>query len=69
MLFRSDLIGPIKIEDEATFFVVENKIFSDPSFITMKNDIRNILYETKSISLLDSWFSDLRKSFYISQRL
>jgi len=64
-----DLIGPIKIEDEATFFVVENKIFSDPSFITMKNDIRNILYETKSISLLDSWFSDLRKSFYISQRL
>ena len=34
-----------------------------------KEDIMDTIYKNKSIKLLDSWFSDLRKSMYISQRL
>ena len=64
-----EAIGPIKIQDEASFFVILDKTYSDASFIMAKEDIINTIYKNKSIKLLDSWFSDLRKSMYISQRL
>ena len=64
-----EVVGPIKIQDEASFFIILDKTFSDASFLLAREDIKNTIYKNKSIKLLDSWFSDLRKSMYISQRL
>ena len=63
-----EVVGPIKIQDEASFLNVD-KTYSDASFLLAREDIKNTIYKNKSIKLLDSWFSDLRKSMYISQRL
>ena len=64
-----EVVGPIKIQDEASFFIILDKTYSDASFLLAREDIKNTIYKNKSIKLLDSWFSDLRKSMYISQRL
>ena len=64
-----EAVGPIKIQDEANFFIILDKTYSDASFLMAKEDIMDTIYKNKSIKLLDSWFSDLRKSMYISQRL
>ena len=64
-----EAVGPIKIQDEANFFIILDRTYSDASFLMAKEDIIDTIYKNKSIKLLDSWFSDLRKSMYISQRL
>ena len=64
-----EAVGPIKIQDEANFFIILDRTHSDASFLMAKEDIMDTIYKNKSIKLLDSWFSDLRKSMYISQRL
>ena len=64
-----EVVGPIKIQDEASFFIILDKPYSDACFLLAREDIKNTIYKNKSIKLLDRWFSDLRKSMYISQRL
>ena len=65
----SGLIGPLKVDGEVQFFIVLDEVFSDPNFIEVKESIRTTIYNEKSLKLLDVWFSDLRKSMYISNRL
>ena len=65
----SGLIGPLKVDGEVQFFIVLDEVFSDPNFIEVKESIRTTIYNEKSLKLLDAWFSDLRKSMYISNRL
>tara|TARA_B100001057_G_C22822702_1_gene940051 strand:- start:754 stop:1641 length:888 start_codon:yes stop_codon:yes gene_type:complete len=65
----SGLIGPLKVDGEVQFFVVLDEVFSDPNFIEVKESIKTTIYNEKSLKLLDVWFSDLRKSMYISNRL
>jgi len=65
----SGLIGPLKVDGEVQFFIVLDEVFSDPNFIEVKESIKTTIYNEKSLKLLDVWFSDLRKSMYISNRL